>query len=256
MGNRHQSAKQSVKPVCLITGAGGRLGQDLCHALQEDYDLVATYRSTIPDIPSQFQRPLEGTAGGAAGAPDEPQNESALSGVPAYLVQADLTCREDVKRVVEVALARFGRIDALINTAADIKFHGNLRDLWQADGYPQSQMLLNSIVPMQLASAIYQYCWKDQPDENARWNRSVVNVSSISGLYVFEERGQAFYGVSKAALNMLTLYLSLELAPHGIRVNAICPSRFTGKVATRRVTEAIRNLLTGDSTGTIVTKIP
>lgn len=241
-----------MKPVCLITGAGGRLGQDLCHALQEDYDLVATYRSTIPNIPSQFQRSLEGTAGGAG----EPENESALSGVPAYLVQADLTRREDVKRVVEVALARYGRIDALINTAADIKFHGNLRDLWQADDYPQSQMLLNSIVPMQLASAIYQYCWRDQPDENTRWNRSVVNVSSISGLYVFEERGQAFYGVSKAALNMLTLYLSLELAPHSVRVNAICPSRFTGKAATRRVTEAIRNLLTGDSTGTIVTKVP
>ncbi|SCY41567.1 NAD(P)-dependent dehydrogenase, short-chain alcohol dehydrogenase family [Nitrosospira sp. Nl5] len=240
-----------MKPVCVITGAGGGLGQDLCHALQEDYDVVATYRSTIPDIPSQFQRPLEGTAGGA----DAPGNVSALSG-PAYLVQADLTCREDVKRLVEVALARYGRIDALINTAADIKFHGNLRDLWQADDYPQSQMLLNSIVPMQLASAIYQYCWKDQPDENARWNRSVVNVSSISGLYVFEERGQAFYGVSKAALNMLTLYLSLELAPYSVRVNAICPSRFAGTAATRRVTEAIRNLLTGDSTGTIVTKIP
>jgi NAD(P)-dependent dehydrogenase (short-subunit alcohol dehydrogenase family) len=248
MGKSDQSAGRSMKPVCLITGAGGRLGQDLCHALQEDYDLVATYRSTIPGIPSQFQQPLEGA--------DEPENAPVLNGAPAYLVQADLSRREDVKRVVEVALARYGRIDVLINTAADIKFHGNLRDLWQADDYPQSQMLLNSIVPMQLASAIYQYCWRDQPDENARWNRSVVNVSSISGLYVFEERGQAFYGVSKAALNMLTLYLSLELAPYSVRVNAICPSRFTGKAATRRVTDAIRNLLTGDSTGTIVTKVP
>ena len=238
-----------MKPVCLITGAGGRLGQDLCHALQEDYQLVATYRTTIPNIPSQFQRPLKGA--------DDPKNKSDSSDdVPVYLVQADLTCREDVKRVIEVTLARYGRIDALINAAADIKFHGNLRDLWQADDYPQSQMLLNAIVPMQLASAIYQYCWKDQPDENARWNRSVVNVSSISGLYVYEERGQAFYGVSKAALNMLTLYLSLELAPYSVRVNAICPSRFTGKAATRRVTEAIRRLLTDDSTGTTVTKVP
>ena len=110
---------------------------------------------------------------------------------------------------------------------------------------------------MQLASAVYQYCWKEQTNENAQWNRSVVNVSSISGIYVFEERGQAFYGVSKAALNMLTLYLSLELAPYNIRVNAVCPSRFTGKAtATRRVSEAIRDLLTNDATGTIVTKIP
>jgi NAD(P)-dependent dehydrogenase (short-subunit alcohol dehydrogenase family) len=219
-----------MKPVCLITGAGGRLGQDLCHALQYDYDLVATFRSKPPDITSQS--------------------------TSAHLVKADLTCREDVKRVVETAMARFGRIDAVINTAADIKFHGSLRNLWQADDYPQSQMFLNSVVPMQLASAIYQYCWRDQRSENALWNRSIVNVSSISGLYVFQERGQAFYGVSKAALNMLTLYLSLELAPYSVRVNAICPSRFTGKAATRRVSEAIQHLLTGDSTGTIVTKIP
>jgi NAD(P)-dependent dehydrogenase (short-subunit alcohol dehydrogenase family) len=218
-----------MKPVCLITGAGGRLGQDLCHTLQDDYELVATYHSTPPNLASQS--------------------------TPVHLVQADLTCREEVRRVVELALARYGRIDALINTAADIKFHGSLRDLWQADDYPQSQMLLNAIVPMQLASEIYQYCWKDQPDDNARWNRSIVNVSSISALYVFQERGQAFYGVSKAALNMLTLYLSLELAPYSVRVNAICPSKFTGKTATRRVTEAIRNLLTGDATGTIVTEI-
>ncbi len=238
-----------MKPVCLITGAGGRLGQDLCHALQEDYQLVAIYRTTIPNIFSPLRRPVKRV--------EEPENESALSDeAPVYLVQADLTCREDVKRVIEVTLARYGRIDALINAAADIKFHGNLRDLWHADDYPQSQMLLNAIVPMQLASAIYQYCWKDQSDENVRWNRSVVNVSSISGLYVYEERGQAFYGVSKAALNMLTLYLSLELAPYSVRVNGICPSKFAGKAATRRVTEAIRNLLTGDSTGTTVTKIP
>jgi NAD(P)-dependent dehydrogenase (short-subunit alcohol dehydrogenase family) len=216
-----------MRPVCLITGAAGRLGADLCLALRDDYDLVATYHSKAP-----------------AGTPECER---------VHLVQADLTRRADVTRVIDTALQRFGRIDSLINAAADIKFHGPLRDVWFADDYPESQMLLNSIVPMRLASAIYQTCWKDQSSENARWNRSVVNVSSISGLYVFQERGQAFYGVSKAALNMLTLYLSLELAPVSVRVNAICPSRFTGKSATRRVTEAIRGLLTGNSTGKILT---
>jgi NAD(P)-dependent dehydrogenase (short-subunit alcohol dehydrogenase family) len=214
-----------MKPVCLVTGAGGRLGQDLCHALADQYELVVTYRATVPDV-------------------------------PALHIRADLTRREDIQNVVELAMARHGRIDALVNSAADIGFHGSLRGLWQAGDEPQSQMLLNAIVPMQIASALYHYCWRDHPADNARWNRSVINVSSISGLYVFEERGQAFYGVSKAALNMLTLYLSLELAPHGVRVNAVCPSRFSGKAATRRVTDAIRELLSGSATGTIVTGIP
>lgn len=243
-----QTKARTERPVCLVTGAGGRLGQDLCHYLQDDYRLVAVYRSRLPELHSQFQRPVDSVW--------EFENPEAVPDAPGYLVQADLSRREDIKRVVEVALARYGRIDALVNAAADIKFHGKLRDLWDANGYPQSQMHLNSIVPIQLASAIYQYYWKGKPEQNGRLNRSVVNVSSISGLYVMEERGQAFYGVSKAALNMLTLYLSLELAPDNIRVNAICPSQFKSETMTRRVSEAVKNLLTGEATGTIVDKVP
>jgi NAD(P)-dependent dehydrogenase (short-subunit alcohol dehydrogenase family) len=109
---------------------------------------------------------------------------------------------------------------------------------------------------MQIASKLYHDCWRDHPDDNVRWNRSVINVSSISGLTVFKDRGQALYGVSKAALNMLTLYLSLELAPCGVRVNAVCPSQFKDAAATRRVTESIRELLGSAATGAIVTGIP
>jgi len=238
-----------MKPVCLVTGAGGRLGQDLCMALKDDYNLVAIYHKKVPNIPSQFQWKIEERANGL-----EKNTEFTRGSI--YLVQADLSCRKDIKRIVEVALARFGQIDALINSAADIKFHGNLRDIFEADDYPQSQMHLNATVPMLIASAVYQYCWKHKAEKNIQWNRSVVNVSSVSGLYANEPIGQAYYGVSKAALNMLTLYQSLELAPYGVRVNAICPSRFTSKAATRRVTEAIIRLLSGDSTGSIITKIP
>lgn len=236
-----------MKPVCLITGAGGRLGRALCTALQDRYHVVASYRSTPPLLDSQLQRSHRGssihhtTTGGGKGI---------------YLVQADLTHRDDMQHLVEIAMARHGQIDVLINSAADIKFHGNLRDLWQAEDYPQSQLLMNSIVPVQLASAIYQYCWKDRLEENLQWNRSIVNVSSISGLYVYQERGQAFYGVSKAALNMLTLYQSLEYARYGVRVNAICPSQFKHASATQRVIDAIEVLLKGQDTGTIVTKVP
>jgi NAD(P)-dependent dehydrogenase (short-subunit alcohol dehydrogenase family) len=236
-----------MKPVCLITGAGGRLGTDLCLALRDDYHVVATYQLNAPNIPSQHQAPLEGA--------DDGQRSDSSRHDPIYVIQADLSRREDIQRLIEVTLARYGRIDALINSAADTKFHGHLRDLWQADDYPKTQMHLNSAVPIQLASAIYHYCWKDQLEDNVRMNRSVVNVSSISGLYVFKEANQAYYGVSKAALNMLTQYLSLEFSPYGVRVNAICPSQFLRPAATRRVTESIKELLTGELTGEIVTKL-
>jgi NAD(P)-dependent dehydrogenase (short-subunit alcohol dehydrogenase family) len=236
-----------MRPVCLITGAGGRLGHALCRALQADYDLVATYRTREPAISSQVRRCLT--------IDSEPEDGTREQGV-AYVVQADLTRREDVQRLVEVAMARFGRIDALVNGAADTAFHGNLRDLWQANDYPQAQLLTNCIGPMQLVSAIYQHCWKHQAHENAIWNRSVVNVSSASGLFVQAAAGQAFYAASKAALNMLTLYLSLELAPYCVRVNAICPGRFTEWPSTDRVAHAIHDLLTGAETGIVVSGVP
>lgn len=228
-----------MRPVCLVTGAGGRLGAALCVSLAEQYEVVAVYRTTVPAIPSQLGWPIRRAA--------EPQAEVGR----AYCVQADLANREDVRRVVEVALARHGRIDAVVNSAADTGFHGKLVEMWENDDYAERQLSINSVAPLQLVSAVFQSAWKDQPTENARWNRSVVNVSSVSGLYVNTDQGQAFYSASKAALNMLTMYLSLELAPYSVRANAICPAQFIDPSATARVVDAIRARLCGSATGTV-----
>jgi NAD(P)-dependent dehydrogenase (short-subunit alcohol dehydrogenase family) len=149
-------------------------------------------------------------------------------------------------------LARFGRVDAIVNSAADTRFYGRVSEIWHGDDYAQNQMLINCIAPFQLISAIHQSSWKDDTHENAKWNRNVINVSSVSALQVSENQGQAFYGASKAALNMLTMYLSLELAPYSVRVNAICPGRFVEATATDVVVKSIRKLLVGTSTGLVV----
>lgn len=228
-----------AKPVCLITGAGGRLGRLLSRCLSPHYAIVAAYRSRIPDLPSQLQRPHDQTRANA--------DTDDL-----FCVQGDLTSRHDIRRIVEVALARFGRIDAVVNAAADVAFHGKLVELWQADDYPQSQVLTNAIAPMQLVSAVYDQCWRDNPRDNAEWNRSVVNVSSYSALYVYDDSRQAFYGASKAALNLLTLYLSLELAPYSVRANVVCPGQFRDEPATQRVVDTIVAVLAGSETGVVV----
>lgn len=228
-----------MNPVCLVTGAGGQLGNALCARLNEDFDIVASFRSTPPLINSQ----LKWRAGAAS---DEGR---------VLCVQGDLTRREDICRLVEVAMARFGRIDAVVNSAADIAFHGKLIELWQSTPYAQSQLEINCIAPMNLVSAVHHYCWKDAPEDNAHWNRSVINVSSMSGVYAYPAAGQAIYAASKAALNMLTLYLSLELAGYSVRVNGICPGRFTGQPATESVVLEIERLLKGDETGSIITNL-
>jgi 3-oxoacyl-[acyl-carrier protein] reductase len=58
---------------------------------------------------------------------------------------------------------------------------------------------------------------------------SIVHISSVAGLHPL--RGRTAYSVTKAALNMLTRSMSLDLAPAGIRVNAVCP----GIIGTNRV---------------------
>lgn len=228
-----------AKPVCLITGAGGRLGQMLCRELLPRYTVVGTYRSRVPAVPSQLMRPQR--SNGAAEAADE-----------VYCIQGDLSRRHDIQRIVEVCLARYGRVDAVVNAAADVRFHGKLVEIWQADDYAQSQVLTNAIAPMQLVSAIFENCWRDNPRENALWNRCVLNVSSYSGRYAYADTRQAFYGASKAALNLLTLYLSLELAPYSVRANVVCPGKFDDDASTTLVVNSMQDVLAGKMTGSVV----
>jgi NAD(P)-dependent dehydrogenase (short-subunit alcohol dehydrogenase family) len=169
-----------------------------------------------------------------------------------FCIQADLTKREDIRRLVEVSLARFGRIDVLINAASDIQFHGKVTELWQSDPYAIPQLDINCVAPMLLSSAIFSGFWRDQREENQRWNRCIVNVSSMSALYAYPEVGQSYYAASKSALNMLTLYQALELAHYSVRVNAICPGRFCNTVETKPVVAKILSLMSGDDTGLIV----
>jgi NAD(P)-dependent dehydrogenase (short-subunit alcohol dehydrogenase family) len=231
-----------MRRTCLITGASGKLGVALCESLRDDYDCVAVYRSRVPDYPSNLVKFL---GDGPALGED--------SKVPlAYCVQADLTAQAERRRVIEVALARFGQIDAVVNCAADSRFHGKLLELSFGDDDAVSQLFVNCVMPVELVSEIFQASWKNDRDGNEERNRCVVNLSSVSGLYLYPNRGQAFYAASKAALNHLTRYLAEELKPYAVRANALCPSRFPDSVPTGRVVSEIRGLLDGSRTGQVV----
>jgi NAD(P)-dependent dehydrogenase (short-subunit alcohol dehydrogenase family) len=239
-----------MKPVCLISGAGGRLGGALCADLADDYHVVGAYREKPPQFPSQLLKRLSPDAWAASVR----ARKNDASGTEIFCIQANLFAREDIRRLIETVVARYGQVDAIVNCAADTTFHGKLLEIWQSEDYAARQLEVNCIAPIQLVSAVHDICWKDWPDENAMFNRSVVNVSSMSGLYAFPCSGQGFYSASKAALNLLTLHLSLELAPYSVRANAICPARFSTSEQISKVVSMIRRLLAGDSTGEIVSE--
>jgi NAD(P)-dependent dehydrogenase (short-subunit alcohol dehydrogenase family) len=226
-----------MKPVCLLTGGSGKLGVALVQKLSLTHSIVLSYNTREPDGFSQLKRRLD--------AVDDDKNDP-------FAVQANLRDRNDQRRLVEVTLARYGRVDILINCAADTKFHGALLNLAFSDRAEIDQLDLNCVQPMRLASLVHQECWKHDPEGNARMNRCVVNVSSISGLYVFSGVGQAFYAASKAALNHLTQFLANELKPYSVRVNAICPARFPDNISTSCVVDAITALIEGCENGRVV----
>jgi NAD(P)-dependent dehydrogenase (short-subunit alcohol dehydrogenase family) len=242
-GDRGQSSR---KRVCLLTGAGGRLGCAFIASCRTKYEIVAVYRSHIPLAPSQFQQLID---------PLSPTALLADNENPIYTVQADLCEDTDRRRVVEVALARFGTIDVIINAAATSTWGpiiGSSRVLDSAE----RQYLLNVVVPLQLTARVATQTWRNTPDENARRRRHVVNISSIGGRRLITGSGQGVYSATKAALNHLSRHMAFEFGGINVRVNAVAPCAFPRVVTTGSVIEAITTLDDSDKSGVVREVLP
>jgi NAD(P)-dependent dehydrogenase (short-subunit alcohol dehydrogenase family) len=125
-------------------------------------------------------------------------------------VVADAAKPESAATTIEAALEQWGHIDVLVNNAGA----GALQPLDGAQETLISDIFaVNVTGPSLLASAAIPYLEKTQG--------SIINMSSTFGQKV--AAGLSFYGASKAAIEYLTRSWAIELAPKGIRVNAIAP---------------------------------
>lgn len=147
------------------------------------------------------------------------RSEAALADVDRALTSAGrqaASCRADVTddaapgRIVQTALDRFGGLDVLVN-AAGILATGTIESTTD-EGWDR-MMAVNLRAPFRLMRAA-------APHLAAR-KGAVVNVSSVNGLRSFP--GVLAYCVSKAAVDQLTRCAALEMAPLGVRVNAVNP---------------------------------
>lgn len=124
--------------------------------------------------------------------------------------QADVTDIGQIDRIVMGCMAHFGRIDILVNAAGILK-NGSIETTTLEDWDTMLDVNLRSV---------YHLIQRCVPHlETAKGN--VVNVSSVAGPRAFPNL--LAYCVSKAGLDQLTRCCALELAPKGIRVNAVNP---------------------------------
>ncbi len=140
-------------------------------------------------------------------------------GADTLLVRADVSVDAECRALAQAAVARWGRIDALVNNAGITTFAGAAN--WDAVDAETFQRILgvNTLGTFQMVRAC-------APHLKASGDGAIVNVSSIAGSLGIGS--SVPYIASKGAINALTLYLARALAPE-IRVNAVCPGLITSR---------------------------
>ena len=138
------------------------------------------------------------------------QEINAVRAGAAHAIRADVTDEGETERAVNEAAMKLGGLDVLVN-AAGILSTGTIENTPLSAWDEMMNVNLRSVFHLM------QLC---VPHLEAR-RGNVVNVSSVTGLRAFP--GVLAYCVSKAGVDQLTRCAALELAPKGVRVNAVNP---------------------------------
>lgn len=166
--------------------------------------------------------------GRSADALDQARTQLAAEGAQVLAVQADLTRSEDTARVVEQALARFGRIDGWVNNAGSARAGdvGALIDI-REDQWDR-------VVDLNLKWTFFA---AQAAARAMKGGGAIVNITSRSASHANPRTGH--YGAAKAGVENLTLTMAAEWGHLGIRVNAVAPGVvMTDELATTLNTEA------------------
>ena len=129
-------------------------------------------------------------------------------------IQADVTSPADAEAMAARVLGEFGKLDVLINSAG-INIRGPIEEL--SPEQFQQVMTVN-------VTGTWLSCRAVVPHMKRVGRGRIINLSSAIGLIGVPNRTP--YASSKGAVVQMTRTLGLELAPHGVLVNAICPGPF------------------------------
>jgi NAD(P)-dependent dehydrogenase (short-subunit alcohol dehydrogenase family) len=177
--------------TALVTGAGRGIGRSIADGLARN---GATVIYTDIDEPAAAE---------SAGRFDN-----------AHAMRMDVTAEPEVREVIHQTVANFGRLDILVNNAGV----NTLDHRVTIDEFPREEW--DRIIEVDL-NGLYEVSRAGARVMKEQGAGRIINISSIAGLVAL--RLQSAFVAAKAAVVNLTKAMALELADHGILVNAIAP---------------------------------
>ena len=198
-----------MSEVVIITGASRGIGREIAKRLSmKGLTVIANYNKSEKEA-------------------EELKKELEEKGFIIDIVKADVSKREDAKKLVKFALDKYGRIDILINNAG-ISEYKLFTDETDEDW--------NKIINTNLYSV---FAMSQEVIQNMIHNKKglIINMSSAWG--VVGGSLEVIYSVSKAGVDGLTKALAKELGPSNIRVNSIAPGMIYTKMNSKFTEEEL-----------------
>lgn len=206
--------------VALITGGASGIGRSTGFAFAAESAIV-----TLVD---------------RAAATDLAEAKTMECSQPIAFAQLDVADESAVVDLISTLIARFGRIDIVVNSAG-IAHKGRVHEINSDDW---SRVMTNNL------TSAYLICREALPHMMRARGGSIINISS--GLGISGSHGHHVYAVSKAGIVALTRCMALAYGPYNIRANAICP----GPISTPMLSEWLSAEDDSGASEHLVSRIP
>jgi NAD(P)-dependent dehydrogenase (short-subunit alcohol dehydrogenase family) len=204
-----------TRPVLLVTGGSRGIGAATCiMAAKRGYDVAVNYQSDA-----------EAAAKTAASCE--------AAGARAIALQGDMASATDIIRVFAEAKSALGPLTHVVNNAG---ITGKSSTLAEAD-----TQVIRTCIDVNVTGAILvaREAARTLSANGSAKGRAIVNISSVAAS-VGSPGEYVWYAASKGAIDSLTIGLAKELAPAGIRVNAVAPGITETEIHARSTGEAGR----------------
>ena len=200
--------------VVIVTGAAGGIGGGIVRSMNEAGGMVV-----LSDYDGERLREAEAAA-------REYADRDRIAAI-----EADVTSRIEVERLVVATVERFGGVDVLVNNAGVLRVGPSLEI---------SEEEWNLVLSSNLTSA-FLCSQAVLPRMIEQGSGAIVNITSVAA-DAFTTK-HVHYAASKAGMIALTRDLGYEMAPHGVRINGVSPSAVMSRMNQEGLAPATRESL-------------